>query len=139
MPFELLDHLDGPCEMALAIAAIDLDAIGRILVVQLMLNGPFEQGGHGVLEMTALVWRAADMPSSTFVRVMALIGRSPAAVSICFRIGPRCFRVPALRQLAPIARMTVQVDQPADRALAIFGDQRRWRDRAAHRGMVRAP
>ena len=96
MLFELLDQLDGPCEMALAIAATDLDAIGRILVVQLMLNRPFEQGGHGVLEMSALVWRAGRYALLDLVPGNGAIGRSPAAFSICLRIGPRCFRVPAM-------------------------------------------
>ena len=62
MLLELLDHLDGPCEMALAIAATDLDAIGWIPVVQFMLNRPFEQGAGGVLEMSALVWRSGRYP-----------------------------------------------------------------------------
>jgi hypothetical protein len=32
MLFELLDQLDGPCQMAFTIAAINLDAVSRVLV-----------------------------------------------------------------------------------------------------------
>ena len=59
---ELLDHLDGPCKVSFAVAAIDLDSIGlAILVVQVMLYRPFEQGACGVVPSVANRMRVARL------------------------------------------------------------------------------
>ncbi|WP_249152180.1 hypothetical protein [Bradyrhizobium liaoningense] len=128
MLFELLDQLDWPREMALAIAAIDLDAISRILVVQLMLNGPIEQGAHGVLEMSALVWRASRDSFLDLFPSNGSNGQVACRVLDLLEDRTTLFPCPRREQLTPIARMAIQVNQPANRSLAILRDQRRWRD-----------